>query len=180
MNSQVFSLLSLTTRYEYILHLKLPIFHTQKFSLVMLASFCNLRISWLLLLLETVSSESLLICLWLSINFQGRSHSCTSLKSIGNKVGSMFCCCGCSSITSNANKYRRLDAKLARKIIELRQQPSSSGHKNKKFRSINSVILKFPQLKEQVKNLRGVFEHYGEFLATMPTNSDFICFLFSQ
>ncbi|KNA19394.1 hypothetical protein SOVF_061900 isoform A [Spinacia oleracea] len=74
----------------------------------------------------------------------------------------MFCCCGCSSITSNANKYRRLDAKLARKIIELRQQPSSSGHKNKKFRSINSVILKFPQLKEQVKNLRGVFEHYDE------------------
>lgn len=55
---------------------------------------------------------------------------------------------------------------MERKMIELKRQASTSGHTNKKFRSINSVIMKFPQLKEQVKKLRGVFEHYGEFLAT--------------
>uniref|UniRef100_A0A803LZC0 protein-serine/threonine phosphatase n=1 Tax=Chenopodium quinoa TaxID=63459 RepID=A0A803LZC0_CHEQI len=38
-----------------------------------------------------------------------------------------------------------------------------------KARSINSIIIKFPQLKEQVKNLRGVFEHYGKYPATNPT-----------
>ncbi|XP_021750649.1 probable calcium-binding protein CML22 [Chenopodium quinoa] len=89
----------------------------------------------------------------------GRIHSCPALKSITNKVGSMLCRCSCNTST---NKYRRLDAKLARKIIELRQQTSGSVHDNKQFRSINSIIIKFPQLKEQVKNLRGVFEHYDE------------------
>ncbi|XP_048493353.1 probable calcium-binding protein CML22 isoform X2 [Beta vulgaris subsp. vulgaris] len=90
----------------------------------------------------------------------GRSRSCPALKSICYKVGSMLWGCNCASSTTN--KYRRLDAKLERKMIELKRQASTSGHTNKKFRSINSVIMKFPQLKEQVKKLRGVFEHYDE------------------
>lgn len=103
----------------------------------------------------------------LSIHFEGRSQSCPPLKFIGSKVASMLCCCNCTSSTTT-DKYRRLDAKLERKVVELKRQAlaSCSGHQYKQFRSINSIIMKFPQLKEQVKNLRGVFEKYGAFLAT--------------
>ncbi|KAH7573046.1 hypothetical protein JRO89_XS03G0057400 [Xanthoceras sorbifolium] len=64
----------------------------------------------------------------------------------------MFCHCG------SQNKYKRLDAKLERKMIEVKK--SSWGHSN--FKSIDSIILRFPQFKEGLKNIKGVFEQYDE------------------
>lgn len=66
----------------------------------------------------------------------------------------MFCHCG------SPNKYKRLDAKLEKKMIELKR--SSSGKTN--FKSMNSIIMRFPQFKEELKHIRGVFEQYGEFI----------------
>ncbi|KAJ8424973.1 hypothetical protein Cgig2_001828 [Carnegiea gigantea] len=91
--------------------------------------------------------------LGLQQNFKGKSAPCPALKFLANRFASMFCCCSC-----HTNKYRRLDAKLERKMIELRR-----GHPElTRIRSINSVIMKFPQLKEDIRNLRGVFEQYDE------------------
>lgn len=64
----------------------------------------------------------------------------------------MFCRCG------SPNKYKRLDAKLEKKLIELKR--SSSGKTN--FKSMNSIIMRFPQFKEELKHIRGVFEQYDE------------------
>ncbi|CAK7328458.1 unnamed protein product [Dovyalis caffra] len=81
------------------------------------------------------------------------SHPCPSLKSLSSKIGGwLFCHCG------SPNKYKRLDAKLEKKMIELKR--SSSGKTN--FKSMNSIILRFPQLKEELKRMRGVFEQYDE------------------
>ncbi|XP_015574054.2 probable calcium-binding protein CML22 [Ricinus communis] len=81
---------------------------------------------------------------------------CTSpfglLKSYSSKIAGMFCHCG------SQNKYKRLDAKLEKKMIEFKR--SSSGPTN--FKSIDSIILRFPQFKEGLKNIRGVFEQYDE------------------
>lgn len=82
----------------------------------------------------------------------GTSHPCPSLKSLSIKVGSMLCACG------SPNKYKRLDAKLERKMAEARRD--SSGNQN--FKSIDSIIMKFPQFKEGLKNIRAAFEEYDE------------------
>ncbi|KAM7256354.1 hypothetical protein ACFE04_012095 [Oxalis oulophora] len=68
-------------------------------------------------------------------------------------MGSMLCHCGGSQ-----NKYKRLDAKLEKKMIEFKR--SSSGNTN--FKSIDSIIMRFPQFKESLKNIRVVFERYDE------------------
>ncbi|KAK9288477.1 hypothetical protein L1049_016934 [Liquidambar formosana] len=82
----------------------------------------------------------------------GTSHPCPALKFLSDKVGSMLCRC------NSPNKYKRLDAKLERKMIEVKR--GVSGHNN--FRSINSIIMRFPQFKEELKNIRVVFEQYEE------------------
>ncbi|OAY28255.1 probable calcium-binding protein CML22 isoform X1 [Manihot esculenta] len=82
----------------------------------------------------------------------GTSHSCPSLKSLSSNIRSLFSHCG------SQNKYKRLDAKLEKKMIEVKR--SSSGHSN--FKSINSIILRFPRFKEGLKNIKGVFEQYDE------------------
>ncbi|KAK9288456.1 hypothetical protein L1049_016913 [Liquidambar formosana] len=82
----------------------------------------------------------------------GTSHPCPALKFLSDKVGSMLCRC------NSPNKYKRLDAKLERKMIEVKR--GVSGHNN--FRSINSIIMRFPQFKEELKNIRVVFEQYDE------------------
>lgn len=69
-----------------------------------------------------------------------------------SKVGSIFFCC------SSSNKYNRLDAKLGRKMVEVKR--NSAGHDN--FKSLNGIILRFPQFKEGLQNIRGVFEQYDE------------------
>ncbi|KAK9671469.1 hypothetical protein RND81_12G032100 [Saponaria officinalis] len=82
----------------------------------------------------------------------GNSHPCPALKTFVDKLGSILCGC------QNANKYKRLDAKLEKKMVEIR--PTISRHDS--FRTINSIILKFPQLREQIQNLRDVFLQYDE------------------
>ncbi|CAK9318860.1 unnamed protein product [Citrullus colocynthis] len=69
-----------------------------------------------------------------------------------SKVGSIFFCC------SSSNKYNRLDAKLGRKMVEVKR--NLAGHDN--FKSLNGIILRFPQFKEILQNIRGVFEQYDE------------------
>ncbi|KAF3457680.1 hypothetical protein FNV43_RR02338 [Rhamnella rubrinervis] len=64
----------------------------------------------------------------------------------------MFCHCG------SPNKYQWLDAKLEAKLAEVKR--SSQGHSN--FKSINSIIMRFPQFREELKDIRGVFEQYDE------------------
>ncbi|GMI69964.1 hypothetical protein like AT3G24110 [Hibiscus trionum] len=64
----------------------------------------------------------------------------------------MLCNCG------SPNKYKKLDLKLEKKMIEMKR--SSSGQSN--FKSIDSIILRFPQFRDGFRNLRGVFEQYDE------------------
>ncbi|KAF8394110.1 hypothetical protein HHK36_020315 [Tetracentron sinense] len=82
------------------------------------------------------------------------SHLCPALKSFSDKVGNMLYHC------NSPNKYKRLDAKLERKMMEAIKQKGGSGRNN--FRSINSIIMRFPQFKEGLRNIRGVFEQYDE------------------
>lgn len=83
---------------------------------------------------------------------KGTSH-CPYLKSLSNKVGSMLCCRG------STNKYSRLDAKLEKKMVEFKR--GSLGRSN--FKSIDSIIMRFPQFREELKKIRDVFEQYGKF-----------------
>ncbi|XP_059651711.1 probable calcium-binding protein CML22 isoform X2 [Cornus florida] len=80
------------------------------------------------------------------------SKPCPALKSLSNKVGGMLCC------RNSPNKYKRLDTKLERKMMEVKK--SASG--NNIFKSFNSIILRFPQFKEGLKDIRGMFERYDE------------------
>ncbi|CAN4120803.1 unnamed protein product [Withania somnifera] len=80
----------------------------------------------------------------------GSANPFQAFKSLSNKVGSLLC------FWNAPKKHRRLDAKLERKLMELKR--SSSGQS--KFRSINSIILKFPQFKEGLKEIKGVFEQF--------------------
>ncbi|KAG7018862.1 putative calcium-binding protein CML22 [Cucurbita argyrosperma subsp. argyrosperma] len=69
-----------------------------------------------------------------------------------SKVGNMFLCC------SSSNKYNRIDEKLGRKMVEVKR--NLAGHDN--FKSLNGIILRFPQFREGLQNIRGVFEQYDE------------------
>ncbi|KAJ8755201.1 hypothetical protein K2173_018999 [Erythroxylum novogranatense] len=82
----------------------------------------------------------------------GTSHPCPGLKSLSNKIGGIFFHC------HSPNKYKRLDARLERKMIEVKR--TSQGKKS--FKSINSIVLRFPQFREGLKNIRSVFEVYDE------------------
>lgn len=84
--------------------------------------------------------------------FEGQSQLFPSLKSLCNKVGSMCCHCG------TPNKYKWLDAKLEDKLAKVKR--NLRGHSN--FKSINSIIMRFPQFKEELKNVRGVFDQFGK------------------
>lgn len=66
----------------------------------------------------------------------------------------MLCCCAKSE--SN-KKYAELDAKLERKMVESRR--SYPGHRS--LKSLDSIIMKFPKLREGLRNIRSVFESYG-------------------
>ncbi|KAL3506391.1 hypothetical protein ACH5RR_031773 [Cinchona calisaya] len=82
----------------------------------------------------------------------GKFHHYPTLKSISSKVLDMFCC------RSSENKYERLDSKLEKKMMEIKK----SGSGQNRFRSIDSIIMKFPQLKEGLKEIRHVFEQCDE------------------
>ncbi|XP_021290974.1 probable calcium-binding protein CML22 isoform X2 [Herrania umbratica] len=82
----------------------------------------------------------------------GKCRPCPSLKSLSSRIEGMLCHCG------SPNKYKKLDSKLERKMIEMKR--SASGQSN--FKSIDSIIVRFPQFRDGLKNLRGVFEQYDE------------------
>ncbi|XP_024983435.1 probable calcium-binding protein CML22 isoform X2 [Cynara cardunculus var. scolymus] len=63
----------------------------------------------------------------------------------------MMRCC------NSKNRYERLDSKLERKMMEVKQS-STPGNSN--IRSINSIILRFPQLRKGLEEIRGVFQQY--------------------
>eukprot|EP00268_Persea_americana_P036819 TRINITY_DN36342_c0_g2_i10.p1 TRINITY_DN36342_c0_g2~~TRINITY_DN36342_c0_g2_i10.p1 ORF type:complete len:240 (+),score=38.72 TRINITY_DN36342_c0_g2_i10:1597-2316(+) len=84
----------------------------------------------------------------------GTFHSCTSLKSFFNRMGGMISQC------NSANKYRRLDPELEKKMVEAIKLRASSRRNS--FKSINSIILRFPQYKEGLKTIKSVFEQYDE------------------
>ncbi|EFH59744.1 calcium-binding EF hand family protein [Arabidopsis lyrata subsp. lyrata] len=65
----------------------------------------------------------------------------------------MLCCCVNSE---NNRKYAELDAKLARKMVESRR--IYPGHRS--LKSMDSIIMKFPKLREGLRNIRSVFETY--------------------
>ncbi|XP_058183058.1 probable calcium-binding protein CML22 isoform X2 [Rhododendron vialii] len=81
------------------------------------------------------------------------SLACPALKSLSHKVGGMFCC-----HNNSANTYKRLDTKVERKMMEIKRSTS----KDSNFRSVNGIILRFPQIKEGLKDIRGVFEQLDE------------------
>ncbi|XP_042483212.1 probable calcium-binding protein CML22 isoform X2 [Macadamia integrifolia] len=56
--------------------------------------------------------------------------------------------------------YKRLDANLEKKMVEAIKQRGTSGKNN--FRSMNSIVMRFPQFKEELKNIKSVFQQYDE------------------
>ncbi|KAK9058468.1 hypothetical protein SSX86_023310 [Deinandra increscens subsp. villosa] len=81
------------------------------------------------------------------------STSCTypSLKALSNRFGGILRCC------SSTNKYERLDSELERKMMEAKQR---STQRMNKIKSINSIILRFPQFREGLEEIRGVFRQF--------------------
>ncbi|CAN6907279.1 unnamed protein product [Brassica oleracea] len=70
-------------------------------------------------------------------------------------IGSMLCCC----VNSESNKkYAELDAKLERKMVESRRY--YPGHRS--LKSMDSIIMMFPKLREGLRNIRNVFESYDQ------------------
>ncbi|XP_043704866.1 probable calcium-binding protein CML22 isoform X2 [Telopea speciosissima] len=69
-------------------------------------------------------------------------------------VGSMLCNC------NSSNKYKRLDAKLEKKMMEAIKHRGASGKNT--FRSMNSIIMKFPQFKVELRNIKSVFVQCDE------------------
>ncbi|KAL3828378.1 hypothetical protein ACJIZ3_017180 [Penstemon smallii] len=74
------------------------------------------------------------------------------MKSLYENIHDMLCC------HSLPNNYNKLDIKLQRKMKEIKR--NASGQIS--FKSIDSIIMKFPQFKEGLKEIRGVFQHYDE------------------
>ncbi|KAI3878554.1 hypothetical protein MKX03_006023 [Papaver bracteatum] len=80
---------------------------------------------------------------------------CSSLKSFfSDKVQGMLCRCNTSG------KYKRLNPKLEKKMVEAIKKRGSSEPNT--FKSINSIILRFPKFKEGLKNIKSVFDQYDE------------------
>ncbi|KAK6914278.1 EF-hand domain, partial [Dillenia turbinata] len=114
-----------------------------------------LRRSELYMILHYISIEYSFLAKFLMrhrVLVEGTSHPCPAFKSLSNKVADVLCW------RSSLNKYKNLDAKLESKVMEIKR--GASGQK--KFRSFNSIILKFPQYKEGLRNIRSVFDEYDE------------------
>ncbi|KAF8015618.1 hypothetical protein BT93_H1208 [Corymbia citriodora subsp. variegata] len=84
---------------------------------------------------------------------RGISCSCPSFKSLSNKVGNILC------HRTPQMRYKRLDTKLEKKVLEVKNTSSS---RHKKFQTINSIIMRFPQFKEGLENIKAVFQQYDE------------------
>lgn len=58
-------------------------------------------------------------------------------------------------------KYRKQVHELEKKLVESIKQRAGSGQNS--FRSVNSIIMRFPQFKEGLRHIKEIFEKYGEF-----------------
>ncbi|XP_076936301.1 putative calcium-binding protein CML22 [Bidens hawaiensis] len=81
-------------------------------------------------------------------NNQSTSRPRPSLKSLSNRFGGILRCC------NSTDKYERLDSELERKMMEAKQR---SAQRDNKIKSINSIILRFPQFRQGLEEIRGVF-----------------------
>ncbi|CAI0436810.1 unnamed protein product [Linum tenue] len=66
-----------------------------------------------------------------------------------------------------ASKYKRLDAKLEKKMMEVKRSSSSSAAASssgskRTFKSMNTIIMRFPQFKQQLKTISAVFQQFDE------------------
>ncbi|KAI4338348.1 hypothetical protein L6164_016687 [Bauhinia variegata] len=76
---------------------------------------------------------------------------CTFLKSLWiTKIRDMFCFSG------TQYKHKRLDVKIEKKIAEMKRH----SFKEISFKSIDSIVIRFPQFKKGLKTLMGMFEQY--------------------
>ena len=55
---------------------------------------------------------------------------------------------------------------LEKKLVESIRQRAASGENS--FKSVNSIIMKFPQFKEGLRHIKDIFEQYGEFILVCP------------
>lgn len=79
---------------------------------------------------------------------------CPSLKSFSDKVSGTFC--GCNP----QGKYRKQHLDLEKKLgASIRQRAAS---RQNSFKSVNSIIMKFPQFKEGLRHIKDIFELYDK------------------
>ncbi|XP_042417836.1 probable calcium-binding protein CML21 isoform X1 [Zingiber officinale] len=78
----------------------------------------------------------------------------TPEKPFWDKVGDVFAKL-CSPI-----RHRREVRKIKKRLVEAIRHTASSGKKT--FRSTNSIIMRFPQLKEGLQDAKHIFEKYDE------------------
>nr|XP_043609586.1 probable calcium-binding protein CML22 isoform X2 [Erigeron canadensis] len=76
------------------------------------------------------------------------SRACSSFKSLSNRM--LHCC-------NSKNRYEKLDNELERKLMEVKQRYKPG---NSNIRSINSIILRFPQIRFGLEEIRGVFRQF--------------------
>ncbi|KAJ1375741.1 EF-Hand 1, calcium-binding site, partial [Sesbania bispinosa] len=67
-------------------------------------------------------------------------------------MGAIICCIG------KPSKEKGLDGKLESKIAEIRRNKFGQS----RLKSVESIVMLFPMLKERLKTLRGMFEQYDE------------------
>ncbi|XP_030553211.1 probable calcium-binding protein CML22 [Rhodamnia argentea] len=83
----------------------------------------------------------------------GTSCPCPSLKAVSNKVGTILC------HRNSQIRNKKLDAKLEKKVLEVKNTLST---RRNKFQTINSIIMRFPQFKEGLKDIKAIFQQYDE------------------
>ncbi|CAL9122348.1 unnamed protein product [Musa textilis] len=84
----------------------------------------------------------------------GLLRSFSALKSFSDKVGGAF------AKLSSSIKHRRDHQNIKRRLLEAMKQRGFSNQKT--FRSINSIIMRFPHFKEGLQNIKNIFEKYDE------------------
>lgn len=82
------------------------------------------------------------------------SKSFAAEKSFWDKVGDAFSKL-CSPI-----RHRREVRTIKKRLVEAIRHTASSGKRT--FRSTNSIIMRFPQIKEGLQEVKHIFEKYGK------------------
>ncbi|MFS7916406.1 putative EF-hand domain-containing protein [Helianthus anomalus] len=80
----------------------------------------------------------------MNLSFEDTSHTCP-FKSLSNKVGGILRC------NNSSNRYERLDSRLERKMVEAK---NNNIQTHNTFRSMDSIILRFPRFKEGLKAIQ--------------------------